>query len=368
MQRLRFVIGVVVLAGWVGLLVGCGEYAWLWNQYDSHGTGGSSTMSTGNGGDIFTGSGGAGGAGGAAPGCARDCVPSPLVPWDRLTMFSIGAPGEVRPCPESAPLVGFEGFGDLHVAPSTCPACSCSPASCGLPESMHVSAAKCVDGDGATETALEVPAAWEGGCTGDAIPAGLLCGGVPCTQSLTVSAPTVTPCQASTQGAASIPDPAWGTQVRECLIGPLDGEGCLTGEVCAPAVPEGFALCLFLNGDHPDIACPAGFTGGPLVVAHAWQDERACGPCACGEAEGADCEALVSVFKDGTCGALLGSFPVAEEEGCFDLPSGSALGSKSAAFVVDKAGSCAPSGGELMGAVLPVVPVTLCCQPQEVPR
>jgi len=211
MQRLQILIVVGFLAVWVGLLAGCSGDARSFYQPDrpsDGGTAGSATTSTGEGGDLLTGS---GGAGAAAPGRAADCVPFPLVPWDRLTMFSIAAPGEVRPCPESAPLVGFEGFGDLHVAPSTCPACSCSPASCALPESMHVSAAKC-PGDGAAETPLDVPAAWEGVCTEDAIPAGLLCGGVPCTQSLTVSAPTVAPCQASAQGDASIPDPAWGTR------------------------------------------------------------------------------------------------------------------------------------------------------------
>jgi len=152
------------------------------------------------------------------------------------------------------------------------------------------------------------------------------------------------------------------------LIGPLDGEGCITGEVCPPPLPEGFALCVFLNGDYPGIECPAGFTHGPMVVAHAWQDKRACGPCACGQAEGAHCEALVSVLEDGACGTLLASNIVADDEpGCFDLVSGSALGSKSAAFVVDEPGSCAQIGGQLAGAIQPIVPVTLCCQPETDP-
>lgn len=49
---------------------------------------------------------------------------------------------------------------------------------------------------------------------------------------------------------------------------------------------------------------------------------------------------------------------------CFHLPAGTALGSKSAELVVDKLGTCAPSGGELLGAIEPLVPVTLCCQPE----
>jgi hypothetical protein len=285
-------------------------------------------------------------------------------------MFWIGAPEEVQDCPGFAPDKGFEGFADLLAAPSSCPSCSCSPASCTLPEAMHASAAKCAAADGAAETSFDAPAAWEGVCTvEDALAAGLLCGGVPCVQSLTIEASSVEPCKPIAEGTVTIPPPSWITMARECRINVDDnGGGCPNGRTCAPVPPEGFALCLFIAGDDPGYECPTPDYPRRVVVYDTWPDDRACSPCACGEAEGADCAALVSVFGDAACGALLGSYMLANDEpGCFDLPSGSALGSKSAAFVVDEPGSCAPSGGELSGEIHGAGPLTLCCQPDLAP-
>ena len=93
-------------------------------------------------------------------------------------------------------------------------------------------------------------------------------------------------------------------------------------------------------------------------------ETRDCTPCECGDPEGGDCSAFVSVFTDGACGALLATnMLVSGEPGCFDVPSGSALGSKSASFVVDKPGACAQAGGEALGDLQPAAPVTLCCAP-----
>ena len=46
----------------------------------------------------------------------------------------------------------------------------------------------------------------------------------------------------------------------------------------------------------------------------------------------------------------------------FDVPAGSALGSK-AAEVIAKAGTCAPSGGEATGTATASGRVTVCCLP-----
>jgi len=369
MQRLRFVIGVVVLAVWLGVLAGCdhGLYSLLTPapQGDS-GSGGTSTTSTGEGGDLFTGS---GGAGGAPPPCDGVCAGiGPDGFEENPSMMWFGTPADApEACPDFAPLVGFEGFADLHVAPHTCAACSCSPASCALPEAMHASAAMC-PGDGAASLPFDAPAAWEGACTAeDAIPAGLVCAGVACVQSLTIAAPTVEPCQLMAGDSVPLPEPSWGEIARECRITASDT--CpIEGYVCAPTPPEGFALCVHFKGDDPLLTCPNDYPDRRVVYAGRI-DTRNCSPCACGEAQG-DCAALVSVFSGGTCGALLGSHLVttATEDTCFDLPPGVALGSKSAGWVVDEPGSCAPSGGEPLGEIEPAGPMTYCCQPQELPR
>lgn len=362
MRLLCFVVGLLLA---LVLVAGCAEQRKVLGLLGDGGSGGSSTTSAGSGGDIFPTSGS-----GGDPVCSGACVPSRSAPFVGLSMFWIGAPDEVPDCPVFAPDVGFEGFADVLAAPSSCPSCSCSPASCLLPEGMHATAAKCVDGDGAAETSFDAPAAWEGVCTDQgAIPAGLLCGGMPCAQSLTIDAPTVEPCKPITAGTATIAPPSWATMARECRINvDDDGGGCPNGRTCAPEPPEGFDLCLFIAGDDPAYECPIHDYPRRVVVYDTWPDERACSPCACGEAEGADCAALVSVFSDAACGAVLASNVLAmDQPGCFDLPAGSALGSKSAVFVVDEPGSCAQSGGELSGEIHGAGPLTLCCRSEEVP-
>lgn len=321
--------------------------------------------------------GGAGGAGGSTTDlllpfppaeCPGVCVRAASVPFERVTIFSIGSPDEIRPCSDAGTVEGFIGYRDMTVAPSTCPTCACGPAACTLPEAMHASAATC-PGDAAIATPFDAPAGWEGTCTPEnAIPKDLQCGDQgDCVASLTIAAPTVAPCEPLTTGTPDIPEPSFGTVAQECLIQPTP-DGCDLGESCIPKLPDGFRACLFLAGDDPSYACPEKIYTERLVV-FGKQDSRACEPCGCGDAAGASCSALVSVFGDDACGSLLGSFPVTaqQSEGCFDIPPGAALGSKEAKWTTDKLGTCPPSGGKATGTLALGGPVTLCCRPEASP-
>lgn len=345
----------------VVLLAACGERApWL----KGGGNGGAPPTSTDGDGGLFTGGADTGGAGTACN--AGVCVGSAAGPFLRVTMISTGKPEEVKPCPSWAPMV-FEGHAGMAVDLHACPACSCGPAACALPEEMHASAAKCAMAEGAASIAWDAAPAWEGGCSGeDPVAASLQCSGVPCVQSLTLDAPMIEPCKPAEQGAAPFPAPAWATMARECKVHvEADGDGCPDGETCAPVPPEGFVLCLSVAGEGYE--CPPEYPDA-LLVFDSVADSRGCSPCSCSEPAGADCAALVSVFSDGACGALLGTYLLANEEpGCHDLPSGSALGSKSASFVVDEPGTCVPSGGDAVGELHPAGPVTFCCQPPATP-
>ncbi len=236
-----------------------------------------------------------------------------------------------------------------------------------MPEQMHVSAAKC-PGIGAPAIVWDSPA-WEGACTSDgAIAPGLICSGVPCTQSITIAAPSIEPCAPMSEGPEMKPDPSWGLTAQECILGPLGGDGCGGSEACVPSPPDDFSLCLYRWGDDltPDL-CPADYPR--YLVMYADQDDtRACDPCSCSDPQGGECAALVSLYTNAGCGAFLGSFPVtaAAETACFDLPSGIGLGSKSGTLTVNSPGSCAPSGGPV-GDVTPTLPLTLCCQPDPSP-
>ena len=348
MRRLGWLLGAV-------LLVACEQRLTL-GTHD--GAGSAATTTTSEGGDPLT---GGGGIGGAAPVCtAGACVPSAAGPFVRVTLVSIGKPEEVQPCPSWAPLA-FEGFAGMTVEPHSCPSCTCGPAVCALPEQIHASAAKC-PGEGAASINWDAPPAWEGGCFSDApIASGLQCSGVPCVQSITIDAPQVEPCKPIEQGAAHFHDPVWDLMARECKIN-VDAAGCGPGESCAPVPPEGFALCVSVAGEGYE--CPPEYPD-PFLVFDSVDNSRACSPCSCSDPAGASCSALVSLFTDGACGALLGSFPVssAMDNACTDLPPGVGLGSKEAVFTVDKSGTCTASGGDASGELHPAGPVTFCCQP-----
>lgn len=350
MRDLRLLF-VVLFTGWLLLLPGCGGGS----EYNpprptEGGAAGSSTTSTGEGG---------------APACDGECYPWKSALFDDLSMFWVGS-GEPPPCPADAPAVGVTLHADPLPSPYECPACSCMPAGCALPEEMHVSAAKC-PADGAASIAWDT-AGWGGSCTADgAIAPGLDCGGVPCTQSITIAAPTVEPCVSVSQGTEIPTDPAWGLNAQECILGPLSDEGCGGSEACIQPPPEGFSLCLYRWGD--DLSpedCPAEYPRY-LVMYADQEDTRACEPCGCSDPQGGECSAFVAVFADGACGAQLASATVpAGEPACVDLPAGVGLGSKAGALTVNQPGSCTPIGGPA-GGVMPTVPLTLCCQQEPAP-
>lgn len=351
MRGLRFLFEALLI-GWLLLVAGCGPREIL--IYDP--------AEGGAGGDIFATTSSTGGEGG---GCAGKCWESSPDYFEEVTMYWIGPPDQAPdpPCPDFAPHVGSIGYADLQ-APHTCPECSCSPAECMLSEEMSVSAAPC-SGAGAPSLGWDSPA-WTGECTAaGAIPAGLMCGGEPCAQSLTIEAPTFAPCQPLAQGDELKPDPTWGRMARECKIAPLTGEGCpSSGEACIPPLPEGYTLCVHRDGHDPAFACDEPYPRRVEVFV-SYQDNRACEPCDC---SAPDCSALVAVFTDGACGAQLASATVAPgAPACVDLPPwGAGLGSKKATWVQETPGSCTAIGGPV-GAAVGDGPITLCCLPEPDP-
>ena len=333
------------------------------------GAAGSSTTTGegGTGGEIFATTSSTGGAGGG-PLCDGECYLWKESLFDDLAMFWIGPSGDPPVCPETAPSPGTTLRSDLVTTPHICPECSCSPAGCALPEHMYVSAGTC-PGDGAASIAWDSPA-WDGACSAEgAIAPGLMCGGEFCTQSFTVSAPAVAPCEALSQGdAPDPPDPVWGLVAHECILGPVGSDGCSNSEACLAPPPEGFSLCLYRHGaDLTADNCPSSYPRYLLMYA-GHDDSRACDPGSCSDPQGGECSALVSLFTGGACGGIVGSITVtsAVDEGCLDLPPGVGLGSKAGTLTVSTSGSCTSSGGPV-GGITPTLPMTLCCQEAPLP-
>ncbi|MEZ4308532.1 MAG: hypothetical protein R3F14_10860 [Polyangiaceae bacterium] len=158
-------------------------------------------------------------------------------------------------------------------------------------------------------------------------------------------------------------DPLWGLTAQECILGPLSGAGCGASEACVPPPPDDFSLCLYRWGEDLGAEdCPAQYPRFFRMYGDL-HDNRACAPCTCSEPEGTECTAIVSIFKDHSCGNLLGAITVSSAvgDGCMDLVPGTALGSKTGSLTLSKPGSCTPGGGSV-GEVVPAMPVTLCCQ------
>ncbi len=156
---------------------------------------------------------------------------------------------------------------------------------------------------------------------------------------------------------------SWGTGGRVCR-GHEAGDCADPGALCAPRADprsQGFVQCVSHEGDKE---CPSAY-----VVKHVLYqdvvDNRTCTPCACEALTGSTCKALVSIFSDGACSSLVGSYQIdATDVSCHDIfPIGTALGSKSASEAEYTAGSCPPSGGDVLGEATPSEPTTFCCLP-----
>jgi hypothetical protein len=375
-RHLQIWIGVAYLAGWLLLVAGCGQDLW-WTQpfgtddittIAAGGTGGSSTTSTGEGGEGGTfPTTGTGGNGTLCMAQMGECVRYKTDEFQGVAMYFIGPPEKALPCPESAPHPGTTHWGQLQNGdPLACPSCSCSVAACALPEAMRASSAPCADPNAGQPTPFDAPIGWtEGVCTDEnAIPAGAQCGGAFCVESLVIEAPHVEPCVASADAEVGTAPLSWEIVAQECSIEPLSREDCDNGEGCAPSPPPGFRLCLYRDGDVPELACPDPYTDQRFVVYLGATDTRGCSPCECGDPEGVECIAEIAVFTDGACGVPFLPFPVptTKPESCFDLPEGTALGSKEGSFLVHTPGKCAPSESQPIGEVMGTAPMTLCCK------
>jgi hypothetical protein len=226
---------------------------------------------------------------------------------------------------------------------------------------------------GAKATSFDAFAGWDGSCTTvNAIPAGKLCNGSACVQSLSI-APLVlneTACVSHLEPVvvpknSTVP---WGTLARVCR-GHAPGECGDPRELCTPAATatndaptsDSFAQCVSRDGD---VTCSGAYTV-KHVFYRSFVDNRTCAPCACDAPTGSTCTATINVFEDGACKTPLLSAQIdATETACYPIfPVGSALGSKSVDTPVYAPGACQASGGDTMGEATPTDATTFCCLP-----
>jgi hypothetical protein len=299
--------------------------------------------------------------------CVGQCAPGLPIAWNGPSLVWIGAEAAAPPCPENASLQVFTGHAELD-APFTCGACKCDApiGSCDLPATLTASSAVCPgNGSGVAHTSFDPPAGWGETCTAaNAIPAGKLCGGVPCVQSVTIAPLTLKQGGCLPIEAAKVqPTPTWKTFARACSTD-TNAPTCGTKSgVCAPISPgPEFKVCTLKEGDPTKLDCPLGYPDRSVFY-YGFEDDRICSPCVCGAPSGSTCTGSISIFQDGACGAPLVVSLALDAIGpkCDDVSPGSALGSKSASESIFTPGTCQADGGKSNGKALPDGATVICC-------
>lgn len=281
----------------------------------------------------------------------------PFVSWSGPTSQ---LPEPSQRCPSNA-RVSSDPFWSAPVQTMTCPACSCAPPTgvCALPDTVTVSASpQCATDMGDAGVPFNPPSDWDGGCTTNDAIANLECDGGVCSAAVEPLIPigNCVPIQTAIPKAVT-----WGVAAYTCT-GATNGGSCKdSSEVCTPAPPAGFTICISRQGNDLNIKCPPAYPVRSVFYLSA-DDDRGCAPCECGPPEGSSCYSLVSLYADGACAMQVGSVTALSSSAvCVDVPAGS-LGSKQASAPTYTPGSCTPTGGGVTGSVEPKDPFTFCCE------
>jgi hypothetical protein len=281
-------------------------------------------------------------------------------------------------CPGSTyPNPFYTGYRSPNAAPPQCSACSCDTvqgATCTV-DKIHVTSATCAEVLGGVANCYKgVTPIIDGACHNLGIPGGLKTCGPPdvptntcpagtqvCNLSVYLDDPVVVggSCTPSSQTPTITPF-TWSNAARACLP-TTEGKGCANDFACLPntAAPFG-AVCISKVGDN---ACPAGsgYTTKKVFYDLDPEDTRACTICSCGAPNGLSCTTAITTFSDTACAAA-NSTTDATASACNSFVNNPAVGSYKSVSTQFMGGSCAPSGGQAIGSVVPQNAVTFCCQ------
>lgn len=167
-------------------------------------------------------------------------------------------------------------------------------------------------------------------------------------------APPQNPCKSNAKGGEATLLPPWTERVTACVI-----EG----------TPDSTSECVRAKSSTPG-ACPAGFPNEVKLYPEAFEDKRACAPCACSVLAAAPpmrcggTPAAVAIFEGEMCNGL--SAEISSSDNCtsVSLPiSANNFGVKLTAVstVLDNPGACIASGGTPADNVHRGEPTSVCC-------
>lgn len=135
--------------------------------------------------------------------------------------------------------------------------------------------------------------------------------------------------------------------------GALSQETCGTDELCAGAIPEGFAetLCIAQDGEHE---CPEAYPNARPVFG-GLADSRDCTECSCSSGDSFGCSATLELFSAVDCEGTP-TRGASGTDSCFDSPASIRFSEPTVT------GDCTPSSVDAIGTVVGEEPVTICCQ------
>jgi len=245
-----------------------------------------------------------------------------------------------------------------------------------LPASIEIRAGLCNISNVQT-TSFDGPADWTGTCTSDnAMPAGTMCNGVPCAQSVSASplpAPVNETCIATAdKPTATIAKHEWLDGALVCSRDDLPGTCADPLEQCRPWMPTPWVYRVAREGIHQE--CPANYAEGPR-----WfyddkpLDDRGCAECKCGDVKGGVCAASLRLYADAACAQELNNnLLTSTDPFCVDVPPGIGLAAKRITNLSYVPGSCGVTGGEPIGIAAPdsneETSVTICCRTADPPQ
>jgi hypothetical protein len=168
--------------------------------------------------------------------------------------------------------------------------------------------------------------------------------------------------------SSQLNDPAisWETSARACSAKPnpeCDDLACIHQD----RESETFSTCVYVDGEQ---FCPVEYPFQHVFYA-GFDDQRACTSCECGTPVGSNCVGGVSFYEDTECKDVTNLLPQdAFGQGgvCITAPeiNPSPFWYPIGSIAVNKLdywpGTCAASGGELVGQAKPAEPRTFCCR------
>jgi hypothetical protein len=298
----------------------------------------------------------------SADGGATSCVPAAPPGWNGPFVLYNGPPSGAPTCGGATPTQVLAGFGTPTYQPATCSSCSCtgSPSGAGCSYGT-VYVYDSTNGVGTCVGAGQLFVALSKTCVAaSTYPNGSVID--PYWYGSGGTCPTPPP------PTPTVPPYSWTSVAVGCAPPTASGLGCGPSSVCMPRPSAPFrdnVYCISPAAEGP-ATCPA----GPYATTYAFYagatDSRACSACACKPQT--TCTTTYSGYSDSGCVTVLPSLdnraiPSMHIPSCAVTFNGS---STPASFKITSemvSSTCAldPTGGQPIGNVTPIQPITFCC-------